>query len=638
MRQIASVMKSKNFDKALAAASKRLLDNRELAPALETTARPELVLEIAAETLAADMAPGRPAFSGPPTSPTAGLEAIILAEMRPPYFIINDEIRIEGDFDHVDLIESNKAKLEVSSKQVGRLDLLYHPTHDFVGTGWLIEKDIVVTNRHVAEFFTDIDRAGGYRFKMGVGSDRLVVLLDQVRQHRATIDARRAFVKEVLYMAGQFEPDFAFLRIEPLATAEPLPIASRRTERDQVVAAVGYPAWDGYRNDTRLMAELFGGVYDVKRFAPGLITGASSDGAILRTDYTSLGGNSGSPVVDVATGAVVGLHFSGEFRLANSAVAIDIVTSALRRLRPRIAVEGPAAAPAAAAHAPSHFNNRSGYDPDFLGSGELAVPLPGRGAWSDDIAPVSDDADSVLKYMHFSTVQLKSRRLPLFTAVNIDGKQQQKLAREGDWMLDDRISRNHQIGDELYRRNPFDRGHMVRRRDPGWGSEAEATLGEADTFHYTNSAPQHEDLNQKTWVGLEDYLLHAAETWGFKASIFTGPIFRTTDRRIKNQPGVPDFQIPEEFWKVAVMVNAKTRKLHATAYVLSHGPLIRDLTEAAFVYGKHETYQVKVEFVEAATGLDFGTLRNFDPLAASTSESAFGRAVLRIGEAADLKL
>ncbi|NJN36355.1 MAG: hypothetical protein HC794_03975, partial [Nitrospiraceae bacterium] len=38
--------------------------------------------------------------------------------------------------------------------------------------------------------------------------------------------------------------------------------------------------------------------------------------------------------------------------------------------------------------------------------------------------------------------------------------------------------------------------------------------GEDDTFHYTNSAPQHEDLNQKDWVGLEDYILQAAHTRG----------------------------------------------------------------------------------------------------------------------------
>jgi endonuclease G len=37
-------------------------------------------------------------------------------------------------------------------------------------------------------------------------------------------------------------------------------------------------------------------------------------------DCTTLGGNSGSAVIDVATGLVVGLHFGGEYVVANYAV------------------------------------------------------------------------------------------------------------------------------------------------------------------------------------------------------------------------------------------------------------------------------------------------------------------------------
>lgn len=181
---------------------------------------------------------------------------------------------------------------------------------------------------------------------------------------------------------------------------------------------------------------------------------------------------------------------------------------------------------------------------------------------------------------------------------------------------------------------------MVRRRDPGWGDSRElASQGELDTFHYTNCVPQHEDLNQKDWVGLEDYILESAETRDFKVSVFTGPVLRDTDRRLRSQPGAPDAQIPEEFWKIAVMVHRDTGRLSATGYVLSHGKMIQSLTEAAFLLGKYETYQVQIARIEQETGLDFGGLKAHDPLNGQPpTEARFGVAVRRIEAPGDLRL
>ena len=408
------------------------------------------------------------------------------------------------------------------------------------------------------------------------------------------------------------------------------------SEAGRPVAAVGYPAWDGGRNDKKLMEELFDSVYDVKRFSPGVLTGTTSEGIVILGDYTSLGGNSGSPVVDLETGKVLGLHFAGVFRESNYAVSANIVSAARKRVSQFVALPEIAEAPTSRA---DHFAGRDGYDPGFLGSRSRQVPLPALGPWMDDVAPVSDNSDNVLMYRHFSVIQCASRRLPLVTAVNIDGDQARRLKRRGTWRLDGRIDENHQIGNELYRHNPLDRGHMVRRRDPGWGgSRQEAQEAEIDTFHYTNSVPQHKDLNQKDWVGLEDYILEAAETKDFKVSVFTGPIFREDDKWLKRQPGAEDIQIPEEFWKIAVMVKGDTNQLSATGYVLSQGKMIQDLTEAAFILGQYETYQAQISRIEAATGLDFGHLRDFDPLAAVDEEAPFGESVLRISRPEDIRL
>jgi DNA/RNA endonuclease G (NUC1) len=118
---------------------------------------------------------------------------------------------------------------------------------------------------------------------------------------------------------------------------------------------------------------------------------------------------------------------------------------------------------------------------------------------------------------------------------------------------------------------------MVRREDPNRGDPAEAQEANDDTFHYTNSAPQHARLNQnkRAWLGLEEYVLGSAKTHGLRATVFTGPVIRDEDPVLEDS----DLQIPQEFWKAIVMVDADRRKLHATGYVLGQGELIRDITE-----------------------------------------------------------
>jgi endonuclease G len=36
----------------------------------------------------------------------------------------------------------------------------------------------------------------------------------------------------------------------------------------------------------------------------------------------------------------------------------------------------------------------------------------------------------------------------------------------------------------------FQREHLVRRMDPAWGTDKQALLADADTFHWTNCSPQ----------------------------------------------------------------------------------------------------------------------------------------------------
>ncbi|AQU80188.1 endonuclease [Planococcus faecalis] len=251
------------------------------------------------------------------------------------------------------------------------------------------------------------------------------------------------------------------------------------------------------------------------------------------------------------------------------------------------------------------YAGATGYNPAFLGE-RFTVALPGLSdAMLADVAKTTD-GKLELDYTHFSIAMSQSRRLAFFTAVNIDGNQLVDVKRSSDrWYFDPRIDESYQLGNDFYQSNDIDRGHLVRRRDPNWGIDA--VKANEHTFHFTNSSPQHKNFNQKVWLDLEDYLLDNARDHDMKVSIFTGPVFRDSDRIYRGA------KIPSQFWKVAVMVKDDT-ELSATAYVQTQEDLIGGNLE--FVYGKFETYQVPIEQIEKLTGLNFGELQKADPLAA----------------------
>ena len=231
--------------------------------------------------------------------------------------------------------------------------------------------------------------------------------------------------------------------------------------------------------------------------------------------------------------------------------------------------------------------NRDGYDPNFL---ETPVNLPGMtDEMLENLAPVAGRDDGELKYTHYSVLMNKARRIGYYAVVNIDGNQLHRVPRGSDkWFFDPRISLQHQVGNVLYKSNPLDRGHLVRRLDPSWGSaRAIAELGVEDSFFYTNCAPQHLTLNRSWWLGLEDYILNNSGKSNFKVTVFSGPVFRDDDEEYR---GV---KIPNEYWKVVAMVKpddtAGTGDLSVTGYVLSQRSLIDNLE---FVFGDHQGYQV----------------------------------------------
>lgn len=248
-----------------------------------------------------------------------------------------------------------------------------------------------------------------------------------------------------------------------------------------------------------------------------------------------------------------------------------------------------------------NYANRKGYDPDFLG---VSVPLPTltdeqrRNAAKNSMAGPNED-NTVLPYHHFSLVMNRRRQLAYYTAVNIDGRRGRKPQRSGDrWYFDPRIAESEQIGEDLYARNDLDRGHLVRRLDPAWGSANEALLANNDTFHFTNCSPQHARFNQndETWQGIENYLLSQAQEERKRLTIFTGPVLTEDD------PLYRGVRLPVRFWKIAAYVKANGA-LSVSAYVLDQQELIEGLERF-----DPDTFQVTVEEIMQRTGLDVSHL------------------------------
>ena len=314
----------------------------------------------------------------------------------------------------------------------------------------------------------------------------------------------------------------------------------------------------------------------------------------------------------------------------------------------------------------ANYDDRSGYKPRFI-SGRT-IPLPKLSAAQRAIAAPNKQAGPrndpfELKYHHFSIVMNAKRRLAFFTACNISGATAKHVNRETGavtplpaddpnleslwaasegaeasetWYDEPRLDPKHYAGKEIYDKQivagfpdprsagrtlrMFQRGHLVRRMDPAWGSNKQALLADADTFHWTNCSPQVGFFNMgrarpslpksgggMLWRAIENYVLLNAVADDLRVSCFTGPVFRSNDRKFR---GV---QVPAEFWKVVAWRDKGT--LRSLAMIANQKKVIevwpealdgREEFGAPDELDKVEDFLTTVADIEKATGLDFG--------------------------------
>ena len=503
---------------------------------------------------------------GEPLSPEDSFiaEAIILPNERPVVDVVKGTYDTPPPpFKHLGK-KSARARIQAALPAIGRVELPDHPSLPYGGTGFVVGDDLLMTNRHVAELFAT-----------GLGRETLSFIPGQ----SAAVDFLRERDRpdSLLFQIARVAMvhpywDMALLVVDGLTSVTPLSLSTAPPgdlrERDVVV--VGYPALDP-RNAVDVQNRIFAGVFNVKRLQPGRLRDVESirsfghPVAAVTHDSSTLGGNSGSAVVDVKTGEVVGLHFAGVYLEANYAVPTHELALDRRVVEAGVNFDGEIAGDAATpwdpfwneadAEAPAasirtetlpieitiriesgaskvgvaavealvepfhdeEFSDRDGYDERFLG---VRVPLPK--VLDRKIVSKQDDGAYILRYEHFSVVMHKTRRLALYTASNVDAEPSRKQPEPGrdytrkgltglgdndqeKWFTDPRIPAIHQLPDRFFTKDraSFDKGHIVRREDVAWGNSFdEVRRANGDTFHVTNCSPQVAKFNRSNLKGL----------------------------------------------------------------------------------------------------------------------------------------
>ena len=291
-------------------------------------------------------------------------ESIVMRRRRPVLAIRHGAAVLA--FEDAQDVPLWKARLEGAATvlggvipSVGRIELTGHPDFSWVGTGWLVHPRYLVTNRHVAELFA---RGKGDRFVMQPGWDGDMVASIDLLQEIGRDDKQVFQVKGIRYIEPRRGLDITFLEVEQIAgtIAEPILLSAAAPTKNPFVATIGYPAFDSRIPEPDLMRRIYGDVFDKKRLAPGAITGIDQDWVLH--NCTTLGGNSGSVIVDLKSGDALGLHFSGSFLRTNYAVRADRVKERLDALlagtlrsgseAPRGPRQSPRPAPSATTAAP----------------------------------------------------------------------------------------------------------------------------------------------------------------------------------------------------------------------------------------------------------------------------------------------
>ena len=255
----------------------------------------------------------------PTRQEAAGLEAIIIPDKRPSMPLQGGTYQATHPlWTHLEepLI---KARLVARARSVGRVEAPGSGL-PYGGTAFVVGPGLLMTNRHVAEIFTAGLGMRRLDFRTGITSG--------FNTEFAPDEARMQTLRVCGVVMVHPYWDMALLEVEGLATGtEPLKLESRDIAGfdKQEVAIIGYPAFDP-RNDADVQRSVFTAGLGIKQLQPGLLRERGNTESFRKIvsaathDCSTLGGNSGSAVIHIASGNVLALHFGGLYLARNYGV------------------------------------------------------------------------------------------------------------------------------------------------------------------------------------------------------------------------------------------------------------------------------------------------------------------------------
>lgn len=251
----------------------------------------------------------------------ADLEAISLLVTRPAMFVRGDDVgAAPADWPQVD---QRRLDIRKRVRGVGRLERDGQPC----GTGFLVSAGRLLTNNHV--LWCLVRKASEEHLPLSTWKADPDLFAERVAGAAATWASSRPVLElrgedgrldsstvPVMSVIDRHEAlDVAILAMgnTPGVEVEPLADDGAAMKPDRALYVIGYPlVQDVFPYDTPDLLRIFGppsAWATRKRLAPGLLT--STTDQVLRHDASTLGGNSGSPVIDFATGKVVAIHKGG---------------------------------------------------------------------------------------------------------------------------------------------------------------------------------------------------------------------------------------------------------------------------------------------------------------------------------------
>lgn len=202
-----------------------------------------------------------------------------------------------------------------------------------------------------------------------------------------------------------------------------------------------------------------------------------------------------------------------------------------------------------------------GFEADFLGS---HIPLP-RNIYQ--LVKVD--------HPHFTIFYSFGYKQPIMAVGTINMTEWVDAPKSRQYSFDPNLPNSVQRGNDWYRGDSFDRGHLLRRNTLSWGRLSKPAVFASDFF--SNLVPQHQNFHRDEWDAVENVLFLTIIKEALKKSAIevTGSFIDVKSQQFDDAIGLPHLGfriVPNAYWKIVFYVNRRTKKMEEKGFWVPHNP------------------------------------------------------------------